>query len=417
MRQGVDWLKLDNAGIIFPSTSTRRKTDVFRFSCQLHEEVDPALLQQALDGAVREFPHFLCVLRRGLFWYYLESSELRPRVAPTDWRACAPLWSPNRRSLLFSLTYYKKRVSLEVYHVLADGTGAIHFFKAILRHYLLLRHFDTLGGQAPALDYRAPFDERTEDGFRKHYRRIRAPKSDLPRHPWRLRGPRGAEYQLIEGAVSCAEALQLARRHGTSLTVLLTAVLIEAIHDQMPRNQSTRPIVVTIPVNLRKHFPSETARNFFGIVRVAYRFGQGEDTLDCIIDAVDKGLKEELREEKLARRIGALMALERNPVIKIIPLFLKNPVLRLSKWISDRGSTMTLSNVGAISLPPDLQSYVDLFSVYSSTGGMQVCVCSTGDRLTCGFASLFNGTELQRSFFSRLAGLGLSPVIYTNIEE
>ena len=39
MNQPGSWLKLDNAGKIFPATSSPRVTGVFRFSCELNENV------------------------------------------------------------------------------------------------------------------------------------------------------------------------------------------------------------------------------------------------------------------------------------------------------------------------------------------------------------------------------------------
>lgn len=80
MNQAGSWLKLDNAGKIFPSTSGKRNTGVFRFSCELTERIQKAPLQQALDQTLECFPHFLYILRNGLFWYYLEAGDLRPKV-------------------------------------------------------------------------------------------------------------------------------------------------------------------------------------------------------------------------------------------------------------------------------------------------------------------------------------------------
>ena len=45
------WYELDNAAKIVPSTTKGADTRVFRISCELKEEVDGTLLQQALDNA------------------------------------------------------------------------------------------------------------------------------------------------------------------------------------------------------------------------------------------------------------------------------------------------------------------------------------------------------------------------------
>ena len=46
----------------------------------LKEEVEENALQEALDQTIEKYPVFLSVMRKGLFWHYLEKSELRPIV-------------------------------------------------------------------------------------------------------------------------------------------------------------------------------------------------------------------------------------------------------------------------------------------------------------------------------------------------
>ena len=69
------WYKVDNVAKVFIATSSRRDPRVFRISCTLDEEIDPAALQLALDKAARKFKNFQVTLHRGLFWHYLESTD------------------------------------------------------------------------------------------------------------------------------------------------------------------------------------------------------------------------------------------------------------------------------------------------------------------------------------------------------
>ena len=78
----LKWIRLDNAAKVFPPTVKKTDTRVFRFNCRLFEDIQPELLQSALDKVVAEFPHFLYVIRQGLFWYYFEQSKLKPVVTP-----------------------------------------------------------------------------------------------------------------------------------------------------------------------------------------------------------------------------------------------------------------------------------------------------------------------------------------------
>jgi hypothetical protein len=85
------------------------------------------------------------VLRKGLFWYYLEGSPLRPAAHAETEPPCAPVYDPVRKDLLFSVSFYRRRINLEVYHALTDGTGALQFLRLLVYHYLVLRHADALG--------------------------------------------------------------------------------------------------------------------------------------------------------------------------------------------------------------------------------------------------------------------------------
>ena len=96
--------------------------ECFVFYCELKEEVNPDVLQEALNQTIETFPTFLMVLRKGLFWHYLEPCNLRPIVKEEYKEPCSRLYIKDKKTLLFEVTYYKKRINFEVFHVLTDGT-------------------------------------------------------------------------------------------------------------------------------------------------------------------------------------------------------------------------------------------------------------------------------------------------------
>ena len=134
------WRRLDNAAKLYSAASNKRDTRVFRFYCELKEEVRKELLQEALDQTVETFPMFLMVLRKGLFWHYLEPCNLHPVVKEEYKEPCSRLYVKDKKTLLFEVTYYKKRINFEVFHVLTDGTGATEFLKELVSNYLYLAH-------------------------------------------------------------------------------------------------------------------------------------------------------------------------------------------------------------------------------------------------------------------------------------
>lgn len=415
MAQILSWLKLDNVGKIFPSTSSKRDTGVFRISCDLCAPVQCAPLQNALESTLKQFPHFLYILRSGLFWYYLEASDLSPQVHQENRGVCAPLFNRNKHGLLFDVSYYHNRINFEVYHALADGTGAMQFFE-----HMLCRYLAEVEGVDPELADQispAPVTERTEDGFRKYYEKVKQEKSLLPLHAYHFGGVKSEELIITEGIMPCQEVLALAKGCGASLTVFLCAQLMLSVYEDMQRLNQKRPVVFTIPVNLRNYFPSETARNFFGNIRVSYRFSKGEPSLQQLIESLSEAFQKELTQEKLAGRISRFMSAERNPIAKASPLLLKNFVLRIARRFSDMGETMVVSNVGVVKLPEQALRFVDHMSIFTGTSRLQICICTCKDVLSIAFSSKFENQDIQRRFFRRLTALGIPVQIKSNLTE
>lgn len=411
-RKNLSWSRLDNAAKIFPPTSHGSATGVFRLSCELREPVAPDMLQTALDRTLERYPHLLMVMRRGVFWYYLEQTTLRPSVVPEHAPPCAALYEGSR-SLLFRVSYWRHKVSLDMYHVLADGAGAIEFFESLMTAYLVLRHPEAGVDGLP----QASVSQRWADSFQKYYKPHSGGKSsDGLGRAYRLRGVRRADGGLtvIEGVADVRQVLAAAHRCGATLTVYMTALLLSAIHSEMYVREQKKPVVLTVPVDLRSFFPSQTTRNFFGTIRVGYDFSKRSGEIEDIVACVAAAFKEELTPERLGARMNQLSALEHNPVLRLIPLALKNPVLRLSGAVSDRGETAALSNVGKFRLPDALHPYVRGFGVFMSTRATQLCTCSFGNELHFGFTSAFENTEVQRRFFELLVNEGIEIEIRSN---
>ena len=133
------WVRLDNASNIFLAARSDADPKVFRISAEMEHDVDPLLLQAALEEIYDRYPLYHAVMRRGVFWYYLQDSDLRPVVTQEDEHTCAALYQVDRRSLLFRVVHHERRISLEVFHALSDGTGALWFLTDLLDSYLRLR--------------------------------------------------------------------------------------------------------------------------------------------------------------------------------------------------------------------------------------------------------------------------------------
>ncbi|MDN6171750.1 MAG: alcohol acetyltransferase, partial [Yaniella sp.] len=106
------WVRLDNASNIFLAARSETDSKVFRISAEMDHEVEPELLQTALDTTYDRYTLYHAVLRRAIFWYYLQDSDLRPEAAPDDQYTCAEIYDPRRPGLLFRVMYHYRRINL-----------------------------------------------------------------------------------------------------------------------------------------------------------------------------------------------------------------------------------------------------------------------------------------------------------------
>ena len=138
MKRNLYWYPVDNAGKIFPAVSKDSRSSVFRLSLYLSEIIDPTLLEQAVNDVLPRFEPFAVELKSGLFWYYFSVNKKRATVKKEDPIVTKFIpWAKNN-GYLFQVFYYENKITLETFHSLSDGTGAMEFLKSITFRYLTL---------------------------------------------------------------------------------------------------------------------------------------------------------------------------------------------------------------------------------------------------------------------------------------
>ncbi len=414
-----EWKRLDNAAKIFPPTSSDRDTKVFRFSLELYEEVDPDILQQALDLSMESYPFYKVILRRGAFWYYLEKTEKSPIVEEENNTVCAPIFFNNEKGLLIRVFYYGKRISLELHHTLTDGTGAVWLLKTVTYHYLTIKYKEVFKDNMPEKPYNPAISNKTDDSFQKYYTGDSKIKYEKQEKAYHMSGTRVEDNRtiLIEGSASVRAILDEAHKYNTTMTGFLASLLIYSIYNEMSVRQRKRPIIISVPVNLRQFFKSETARNFFGTIRVKYNVSEQGDSFENIVKSVNDTFSNKLTLEELEKQLNRFMTLENNKLIKLVPLPLKNIILKIADLYNERGLTAAISNVGRVIFPEEFHPYIYQVNVCTSARRPQLTVISYNDNLTLNFTSPYTETDIQRNFFKFLTDAGIDITIASNIED
>ena len=280
------WRRLDNAAKIFPSAANGHDTNVFRIYCELNESVDKVFLQNALDKTIVEFPVFKSVMKKGLFWYYLEESNILPIVNEESESPCSKIYDKDVKKLLFRVTYFEKRINLDVYHVLADGTGAGEFLKVLVSNYLCLKY--KINVEYLNLDFDSSVFQKADDSYMKFYEKGKKQNVGLKR-AYKINGLKtyNKNLKVIEGRMSSRAVLDKAHEYNATVTSFITGVLLRAIYENMSFMDREKPVVVSIPVNLRRFFDSSSVRNFFGVVFLSYDFKKESADLGNVIKFVD----------------------------------------------------------------------------------------------------------------------------------
>ncbi len=416
------WYKLDLSAIVYPTLQRKDFSSVYRLSAVLKEEIDPALLQEALDLTLPRFPTYKVAIRKGLFWRYLEpNNRPGPFVTPDIKNPCMPMpFKANNRYLL-RVYYYGRRISLEAHHCLGDGTGGMCVLQTLIAVYLELQGH-RISPSGFVLDIHKPPDaQELEDAYMRYANaRVKPPRPG--EKTYRVRGTKEPFYTLniIDGIMSVKEVMKVAKNYHATLTEYLNAVLLYALLQKQEADNPFRfrPVKIAMPVNLRRFFPSKTLRNFITMVYPSIDPRLGDYTFEEIVTQVHHYMQYYINEKFLRGDITTNAATQRNPLIRIVPLFIKDFVVRtFYTKVQDKNSSAGLTNMGALKVPEDMKPFIERFDIYMGqpfSSRTNCAIISFEDTLTINFASSIIEADVERYFFQKLVQDGIHVTIESN---
>ena len=166
--------------------------------------------------------------------------------------------------------------------------------------------------------------DKEEDSFSQYYSSKGSKKREPHPAAVKLKGEKVAheDMRITELVLPVGEIHKKAKSQGVSITIYLAAALLWAIHEEVPVSRQKKPIALMIPVNLRNYFPSQSMTNFFGWIEVGYRFGE-ETVFPEVLESVKEQFAKELDKERLAASLNGFVRLEKNPLIRAVPLEMK----------------------------------------------------------------------------------------------
>lgn len=419
-------MRLDNAAKIYPAARRKNWSNVFRQSVTLYEDVDVEILKASLDVVVKRFPSIAAKLRKGAFWYYLQEVETAPEITQEYSYPLTFMSNDEMRKCALRVIVYNNRIAVEFFHSLTDGTGALIFLKNLVAEYLERKHNINVPFEYGILDRKAqPTDEELEDCFPKNAGNVPLSRKDT--NAWHMYGEKQKDgfLNLTCFKIPVDEAIQLAHKYNSTLTVFLSAVMMQALinlqSEKIPSVKRQKLIKLLIPVNLRNLYGSNTLRNFamYTIPEVDPRLG--EYALEEICEIIKHKMGTEFTKKHMSRVIATNVNDERNPLVRIIPLPLKNAVMKaIFDSVGEKKSCLTLSNIGKVTVPQNMASYIERFDFILGVQADAPYNCgmlSFGETIYINFIRNIKDAELERHFFAVLQDLGVTVTVESNQNE
>ena len=415
----ANWYKLDNAAKIFPAIYKNSDTNSFRISAVFTEKIDSSLLDEALRKALLRFPTFCVKIKRGFFWYYFDHNYNKPIIKEENCLVNDSVRLRRNNGFMFSLSYFEKRLTIEIFHALTDGTGGLEFFKCICYYYLELKGVTiNNGGEIINADIEKSSLEY-EDSFNINYdkEKHKSIKEDKAFHL------KGTFYEdnwcgLIHGFMDLEKLKAVCHKYDCTITQYITGLILYSVYvNYYQKKKSNSRVRVFIPVNARKYFSSVSMRNFALFLRTNVDYANGATILDCI-QYVKNTYDEQLNRETLEERIAGNVGFEKHLYIRLLPLFIKKIGMKIGfKMLGSNANTITFSNLGMCKLPFEMEERIKQIE-FSVSAVKRTPINVTGISYKNQFVLTFITKLVEKDFmatiFKALADEGIECMIETN---
>lgn len=420
------WFRLDNSAAVYPMLITLKTQSLFRLGVDLYDCIDRDDLEKALKMTFKRYPSFEVELSHGFFRHYFVSNHRPPNVRADDGSLLKRIDFRNNNGYLLRITYYKNKIFVDFFHGLCDGISAMEFMKTLVYYYLDERgmSFDD-EGKIKLLSEQIDIDE-FKDGFKEYYTKFNLKQG--------INNMAGGEafpikdtffkkegFGLIQGYLQTDKLLAFCKKNNCSMTVLIAAIAMLSVTKVYYKGNPKQNLVVFLPINLRRFYPSKTIYNFTTFAKCIIDPKKVAHNLQSYVAVIKEELKMQLEKEELDLKLSFTSLMDIKPYLKYMPLFLKSFFAKLGKRLTGSSKqTMIISNLGRVDMPEESKNYIKNFNFMLNCGRKtpnNMAILSYGNSTVISFTRQIISTEIEREFFSTLANAGLKVEIVSNLRE
>lgn len=402
---------VDNSSILFFALMRKTHANSYRFTMTLSEPVCPETLQQAVDRIYRRFPTVIAGFLPGFFHYFQFPAVLPPQVQP-DPGCLNTMTKEELHRCAYRVFYKDNTVSIEAFHALTDGYGAIASFTTLMAEYLRIKH----GIDIPAVETvrnleDLPSQSEISDDYLKH--QDGKPLHLPSRYAYQIPGTPNPCWKVLNTTLQypVQQIVDTAHRCGVSANTLLSGVLASTIMEIQEKQNAgaIKPVRIMVPIDLRRFFESCTLRNFIWYVLPTMEPADRELPLEELLKKFQVQFKDQMERKRIASIIKYNVKTQLSWFFRLLPRVLKYALMRLAyRYFGESNSSVTITNLGNVKLPEQMKPYIQKLDcvltprVHSPYG---CAVISYGGILSINISRFCEESELETIFVRKLDSL------------
>ena len=226
-KNSLVWRRLDNSAKIFPLSTGKRYSTVFRVSVLLNQDNKQDILKEAVIKTLEKYPSFKVKMKKGFFWHYLESNTKTPIIEEEKDYPCRYIDPRLNNGYLFKVTYFKNKINIDIFHALTDGDSGTVFFREIVYTYLEMCYPNELRKEDRTI---RKIEYTTEDSYLKNYDK-KSKSSVKDKRAYKLKGKKiklGA-VSVIHQIINLEQLKLETKKYNSALLAMISRVEVSEI--------------------------------------------------------------------------------------------------------------------------------------------------------------------------------------------
>lgn len=469
MKNEKIWYELDAFAKTYSSIISEGRTTCFRLSALFSENIDLEILKKVAISLEKKYPFYNSELKKGIFWNYLQQKKAHFMIEEEKTYPCTDIQKDNPLRII----YFNNKLSIEIAHFLTDGKGAALFFQDLIEEYLEKKYFleniekdemDSLTNEAEKKkevkiekikkiinfgkkinkngkekDFENKkieknFFEKTKeilgndsglknaqkneyvDLYEKYMRKVSKETTIKSAFHLPMKILEKGQYHITTGEIDIKSLKEESKKYGTTIGKYLLSVYFKVLLDRY--SQAKNPIVIGVPVDLRKIFEETTYRNFFINITPSVDASLGAYSLSEIITYLDNYFALKITKKEFYKSIYKAMNPIQNIIIKSVPYLIKRIFFPfIFDYYGERGYTTGFSNLGIFKVNKKYEKYLKGFRFLpppSKRCKIKMGVISDYNKVYVNFGNLTANYDIERDFFIYLRKRGIKSKIITN---